>query len=163
MLLLLTKWLTRIGTFRPVAGLRNWWKRCALTSGTMGRHMLYVAGLGWLCAALLGYMYLQKRDDLAEGRELCNTQKAQAVAEAERITREVTAAAMQENLARMEQMVAQERMARQRADEARIIAEDRAATVRTIIREISSEDPQSCLNDSVPPAILDGMRNPDSH
>ncbi len=122
-----------------------------------------VSGLKGTLAGLAGTLiffglWIKGIQDLAEERERCNTDKMAAVAEAERLTREFERQALQARLTALEQMVEDERAARDLADQARIIAEGRTMEVRTVIREVSDADPSSCLSQPVPSVIIDSLR-----
>ncbi len=102
-----------------------------------------IAGLAG--TAIFFFLWINAIQDLATERERCNTDKLAAVAEAERVTREAEREALQARLAALEQMVEDEQKAREIADQARIIAENRTSEVRTVIREVSNADPSSCF------------------
>lgn len=117
---------------------------------------LYVTAGGYVAAALLFWLLLEAREDLGAEIAQCNADKIEAVAEAERITREAMQIAMDERVAQLEARLWDESNARRIAEEARVEAESRLPEVRTIIREVASED--ACIDTTVPDAVLDSLR-----
>ena len=117
---------------------------------------IYVTLGGYVAAAVLFWLLLETKEELGAEISHCNTQKALAVAEAERITREALQTAMDERIAQLEEILASERNARAIAEAAKEEAESRLPEVREVIREVASED--ACIDTTVPDAVLDSLR-----
>lgn len=117
---------------------------------------IWVTVGGYAAAATLLWLLLEAREDLGAEIAQCNADKALAVAEAERITREALQTAMDERIAQLEARLWDEANARRIAEEARVEAESRLPEVRTIIREVASEN--ACIDTAVPDAVLDSLR-----
>ena len=113
---------------------------------------------GWPLAALVFWLWLGARDDLAAEVERCNADKLESIANAEAITRSALENAHSEQLAELARQVAAAERARAIADRARVEAEERPIETRTIIREVASADPESCLNQPVPDSVIDSLR-----
>ena len=111
---------------------------------------------GYAAAAVLFWLWLGARDDLASQIKQCNTQKITAVAEAERITREALQDASQAREEALAQRLRQVEIARQRATEAAEQAMNRPVEVREVIQRVT--DPQSCLNQPVPDDVIVTLR-----
>ena len=110
---------------------------------------------GWAGTALFFFMYLGLRDDLASEVEQCNTDKITAVAEAERVTREMLNEVHQNALAELARQTDRAERAREIAEEAARIAESRPPRVVEVIRE--SDD--ACLDAVIPADITDSLRH----
>lgn len=111
---------------------------------------------GYASAAVLLWLLLETREELGAQIEQCNTEKITAIAEAERLTREVLDAAHAEQIAQLQSRLQAERNARVIAEEARVEAESRIPEVRTIIREVASEN--SCIDTIIPGAVIERLR-----
>ncbi len=117
----------------------------------------YIAGgISLLLNLVLGGLYLDKRDDLAQEIEACNTRAMTSIAEAESITRKAVEASLATQIADMASIAAAEMKARQIAEDAREIAESRPPKIRTIIKRIIDED--ACLATPVHPTLLECLR-----
>lgn len=107
--------------------------------------------------ALMTGLYLDKRDDYASAVESCNADKLAAVAEAERITRETVESAAARKLADLLLQAEAANRARDIAEEAQRKAEARPERVRTVIKEVASEN--NCLDTVIPAVVVDSLRN----
>lgn len=109
---------------------------------------------GYAAAFVLGWLWLDTRDELASTIERCNTDKIASVLEAEQITRKAIESVYSEEIERAERRVKAERNAYLAVAEALREAESRPVRVRTVIRE--SEE--SCLTQEVPKEVLGAVR-----
>ena len=112
---------------------------------------------GYAAALALLWLFIGAKSDIKAEIERCNTEKAQAVAEAHSLVRDAQIAAMERHMDDLEAMVAE-------ADEARLVAEaardealKRPERVRTVIREVASAD--ACIDTAVPAAVIDSLRD----
>lgn len=112
---------------------------------------------GWPLAAILGWMWLEAREDLAAEKERCNADKLSAIVEAEKITREAQERAFGQRIAQLERIADQREVARRIAEEARIEAENRPEKVRTVIERVRLQD--ACIDTSVHPDLLGCLRD----
>jgi hypothetical protein len=126
-----------------------------LTTLKSGRLWLTLGG--YLIAAVCVFGYLNLRDDLASQREACNTAVQASAAQAQKITREVSQAAFEARLAQKEAQIISERNAREIADRARLAAESRPERVKTVIREVASEN--SCMDMPIPEPVVERLRS----
>lgn len=117
---------------------------------------IWVAAAGYAVAGVLLWLLLEAKEDLGAEIAQCNADKIMAIAEAERLTREAMQVAMDERVAQLEARLWDESNARRIAEEARVEAESRLPTVRTIIREVASEN--ECIDTVVPDAVIDSLR-----
>jgi len=115
----------------------------------------------WVLLVVMTGLYLDKRDDLASSIEKCNTDKLASIAEAERITRDVTQRAADERVAAAEAMAAAESKAKDEATEIAHNASTEALKAGQRIRELELEasiddipDSNECLNVFVPSRVL---------
>jgi hypothetical protein len=116
------------------------------------------AGIGgYLLAAFFVWLWLNGRDDLASQREACNTAVQASAAQAQKVAREVSKAAFEARLAQKEAQITSERNAREIADRARLAAESRPARVKTVIREVASEN--SCMDMPIPEPVVERLRS----
>ena len=121
---------------------------------------------GWVLLVIMTGLYLGKRDDLAEAVEICNQQKLETVATAERLAREALSEAHQRELDERAALLQDETEARRLADMAREVAEDGAIaaqkTIRRLQREAETDEnatlAQLCLGADIDLAIIDGLR-----
>lgn len=121
---------------------------------------------GWPLAALIFWMWLGGREDLAAEVERCNSDKLLAIAQAEQVARQALQDAQdahQRELARLaveaqgavnESREGREAALRKAAAAQRIIDE----LTRTIENEHNAPIAQVCLRADVPVTILDGLR-----
>lgn len=122
--------------------------------------------LGWPLAAIMFSLWLGLREDLAEQAAVCNQQKLTAVAEAERLTREMIQDANSRRLLELENIVKREQDARALAEMAGNDAKTAAAaaqeTIRRLMQEVNNSETatieQVCLLTTVPADALDGLR-----
>ena len=114
------------------------------------------AGASTVALVVMTGLYLDKRDDFAAQVEQCNADKLEAVAEAERITREAQEAAIQTRLTELARQVNAADEARRVAEAARREAESRPPEVREVIRRVS--DANACLDTGMPDAVIDSLR-----
>lgn len=121
---------------------------------------------GYPLALALFWFWLEGRENLAAQVEICNNQKLQAVADAERTVREALAAATErERVAAMER-VRRAQAAAESATAARLEAEEQAsraqATIRRLMREVNENEnvtvEQACLAVDVPADIVSSLR-----
>jgi hypothetical protein len=117
---------------------------------------IWVAAAGYAVAGVLLWLLLEAKEDLGAEIAQCNTDKVIAIAEAERLTREAMQIVMDERVAQLEARIWDESNARRIAEEARVEAESRLPEVRTIIREVASEN--ACIDTTVPDVIVDSLR-----
>jgi hypothetical protein len=109
-------------------------------------------------SALLFWLWLGVRDDLAAEIERCNTDKEAAVAAAEEVTRIRLQEAFQERLRELEAQVRREARAREIAADAASQAESRAnramneaaVRIREIERNANASLPEKCAITVVP-------------
>lgn len=111
---------------------------------------------GYVLAATLFWLLLETREDLGEERAQCNADKLAAVAAAEEALRNAQIESYEQRIADLEQIAADETRAREIAVEAARAAESRPERVRTVVREVASEN--SCIDTAVPDAVLDSLR-----
>ena len=127
----------------------------------MGFNSIGLTAGGYVAAAVLFWLWLGARDDVAQAVELCNQQKLVAVAEAENLAREASEAAFQRRLADIEAQLALEQEARLRASQGRLEADSRAeaaiARLNAMIRDIEETENapigQICTTTDVPADI----------
>ena len=121
---------------------------------------------GYGVAALMFWFWIGLKEDLAQQVELCNQQKLESVAEAERLTRTALQASLDRRLSELEGIAEAESNARQMAEAERQVASEAAsdaqATIRRLIAEAETDETQTieqiCLLTDVPTAILDGLQ-----
>ena len=121
---------------------------------------------GYGVAALLFWLWLGLKEDLARQVAECNQDKLRSVAEAENIAREALQEAHSRRLAQIEALVRAERDARKLAEMARSDAENEALaaqeTIRAMMRDADNDETatieQACLNVNLPDAVVDGLR-----
>ncbi len=126
----------------------------------------YLPWVGWLLLAAMTSLYLGKRDDLAAQIESCNTDKVQAVADAEKAVREALVAAQERERVEAVERVRRAQAAAVRASEARLEAQQQAdraqATIRRLMREVGENETveieQACLAVDVPADIINDLR-----
>ena len=118
---------------------------------------LKIAAPGYVAAIILGWLWLEARENLASEIERCNTEKLSAVAEAERQAREATQSALSARIAQLEQSAEDAERAREIAIAAAREAESRPPEVREVIRRYIDTD--ACITTAIPDDILDGLRN----
>jgi len=111
---------------------------------------------GYAAAAVLLWLWLETRDDLAAEVERCNVDKIQSILDAEILLREADREAAEATAAELARQLTLEQKARQIADTAAREAESRPVRVRTVIREVASEN--LCLDTAVPAAVLNELR-----
>ena len=122
---------------------------------------------GYPIAVLMFTFWLGLKEDLAQQVELCNQQKLQSVAEAEKLTRETLQASLDRRLRELEAAALAESEARRIAEAARLRAEAGAQDAQDTIRRLTAEArgaenatiEQECLLTEVPTEILTGLRN----
>ena len=121
---------------------------------------------GYGVAALMFWLWLGLKEDLARQVELCNQDKLRSVAEAENIAREALQEAHSRRLAQIEALVRAERDARKLAEMARADAlagaESAQNTIRRLMREAENNETATiesvCLNADIPADALSGLR-----
>ena len=120
---------------------------------------------GWPLALLVGWLWIDAKEDLATEIERCNTDKLAAVAAAEKVTRETLQAAHDRKVAELVRQAETANRAREIADEERDRATSgttqRDETITRLMLEASIDDiPDSkeCLNVFALNSSLDGMR-----
>lgn len=121
---------------------------------------------GWPIALMFFFFWLGLKEDLAQQVELCNQQKLETVATAERLAREALSEAHQRELDERAALLQDETEARRLADMAREVAEDGAIaaqeTIRRLMREAQTDETatiaQVCLGTDIDTAILGGLR-----
>ncbi len=116
-----------------------------------------LAAPGYAAAIVLGWLWLEAREDLASEIERCNADKLSAIVEAEAAARAAVERAFGERIAQLERNATLAEQAREVAEAARIEAENRPPEVREVIRRFIDTD--ACLTTSIPSDILDGLRN----
>ena len=122
--------------------------------------------LGYPLAALMFFFWLGLKEDLAQQVELCNQQKLQSVAEAERLTRETLQASLDRRLRELEAAALAESEARRIAEAARLRAEAGAQDAQDTIRRLTAEArgaenatiEQECLLTAVPVDLVSILR-----
>jgi hypothetical protein len=112
---------------------------------------------GYFLAAFFVFLWLNGRDNLASQREACNTAVQASAAQAQKVAREVSKAAFEARLAQKEAQITSERNAREIADRARLAAESRPERVKTVIREVASEN--SCMDMPIPEPVVERLRS----
>ena len=121
---------------------------------------------GWPLAALMFFFWVGLKEDLAQQVEICNVQKLETIAAAERMSREALLNAREREQIERDSIIQAEREARLQANLARETAELKADEAQAIIRRLieeagNNEDAtvaQVCLNTDVPDSILDSIR-----
>jgi hypothetical protein len=111
---------------------------------------------GWGLAALLFWLWLGVREDLAAEIERCNSDKLASIAAAEQITREAVSEAAERRLSQLRHQLTLEQNAREVAEETARLAESRPVEVREIIRRVADEN--LCLDTAVPDELVDALR-----
>ena len=111
---------------------------------------------GWPLAAIVFWLWLGVRDDLAAEVERCNTDKLTSVLAAERISSQAQREAAKERIIQLTQQVALEKKAAQIANDAAIAAESRPVEVREVIKRVS--DANLCLKTDIPADLVDALR-----
>ena len=114
---------------------------------------------GYPLALALFWFWLEGRENLAKEIERCNTDKAIAAAEASESARKALQASLDRRIKQLEIEAQNEREARQLAEMARAEAEAKPPITRTIVREIDANDETSCLNATVPAAVINSLRD----
>lgn len=117
---------------------------------------LVVAIGGWAASLILLWGMLGAYEKLGEERERCNSDKLQAVADAEAALRGAQIAVYERQLAEARSRADREAKARQIVTEALEAERNKPAEVREIIREVASEN--SCIDTAVPDAVLERLR-----
>lgn len=112
---------------------------------------------GYVASAIFLGLYVGAKSDIKAEIERCNTEKLAAVQEATEALRDAQVASYEARIAELEQIALDESRARRIAQEAAEAAAGRPERVRTVIREVSSEN--SCLGQPVPAAVLDSLRD----
>lgn len=112
---------------------------------------------GYVASAIFLGLYVGAKSDIKAEIERCNTEKLAAVQEATEALRDAQVASYEARIAELEQIALDEARARRIAQEAAEAAAGRPERVRTVIREVSSEN--SCLGQPVPAAVLDSLRD----
>lgn len=121
--------------------------------------------LGWPIAALLFTFWLGLKEDLAQQVELCNQDKLQTIAVAERQAREALQGSYERRLTELEGIAMRESEARRSAEiaaeQASVGAAEAQATIRRLMRETGNESSleEACLVVDVPALALDGLRS----
>lgn len=118
-------------------------------------------------AALLFWLWLEAREDLAAQVVQCNAEKLQAVVEAERIARDALTDAIQAEREQAEAMILRERAALQAATEAADNAMAEAEAIedqlRRLLADVAEDDnanpSETCLLVDVEPAALRGLQS----
>ena len=126
----------------------------------------YLPWIGWGLLMVMTSLYLGKRDELAESIELCNSQKLESIAQAEKIAREALQEAHSRRLSELEGLVLAESRARRIAEQARLAAESGATDAQNTIRRLTLEArnaetrtiEQECLLVEVPSELLQDLR-----
>jgi len=117
---------------------------------------IWVTVGGYAAASVLLFLLLEAREDLGAEIAQCNADKALAIAETERITRDAMQESFDRQIEQLEARLWDESNARRIAEEARARAESRLPEVREIIREVASEN--SCIDTVIPDAVVDSLR-----
>lgn len=116
---------------------------------------IWVTAAGYVATAVVGWLWLEARDDIIEAVEGCNTRITAAALESERLVRETLTRAAQEREAQLQADIdAAERaaaIARQAASE----AASRPVEVREVIREVASAN--ACIDTAVPALLVDSV------
>lgn len=120
----------------------------------------------YVILGIMTFLYLGKRDDLAEAVEACNSSKLQAIAKAESVLRTTLQEAHRREIAQREALLRDANEARRIAEMVRSDAENEALaaqeTIRALMRAANEDEnapiSQLCLNQPVDPSILDGLR-----
>jgi len=123
--------------------------------------------LGWPLAAAMFFLWLGLKEDLAQQIEICNQEKLESIAQAERLTREAVQMSLDRRLRELEAIALAESNARQAAETARAEAEAGATnaqnTIRRLMREAENDETATiesvCLNVDIPASALSGLRN----
>lgn len=125
----------------------------------------FMTVFGWSAAILTSYAYMEKRDEVIEEREACNSRAVMAVAEAERITRKVSEANAAILLEELASKYERERAARELAEnisqEAEQKSEDQLEVIEQLMAEASIDeipDSKECLNVFVPEPAVSRLR-----
>ena len=121
---------------------------------------------GYAVAAVMFSLWLGLTKDLAQQVEICNVQKLETIAAAERMSREALLNAREREERERGLIIQAEREARLQANLARESAElsaaEAQATIRRLIEEASNNEDatvgQVCLNTGVPDSVLDSIR-----
>lgn len=114
---------------------------------------------GWGAAIILGWLWLETRDNLATEIERCNTSKVSAIAEASQMAREAEREAAQDEIVRLEAIAASQSKAREIVAQALRESEARGPVVREVVRNVPrSELAAQCLDLPVPAAVFDSVR-----
>lgn len=116
-----------------------------------------VAGGGYVLAAMMFWLLIDAKQDLAAEIESCNTRAETAAREATEAATEARIAAYERQLDEAEELRQHEVRARQIAVKAATEAQNRPERVRTVIREVASEN--ACIDTAVPAAVLDSLRD----
>lgn len=116
-----------------------------------------VAAPGYVAAVVLGWLWLEARDDLAAEIADCNASKLTAIAEAETIAREAERRAFSERIAQLERNAIAAENARQIAEDAAREAESRPPVVREVIQRFIDTD--ACIDTPIPDDIVRSLRN----
>lgn len=124
----------------------------------LSRYGLVVAGYG--LAALFGWLYVGAKGDLAAEREACNTRIVESARRAAEAVSVAKAENYEKQIAELQEIADREAAARTRAEAVAEEARKRPERVRTVIREVASEN--ECIDTVVPDAVLDGLRRQDS-
>lgn len=107
--------------------------------------------------AVLFWLWIDTEKELAAEIERCNTDKLQSALEQERIARNALVNANAERVRQLEEQASRAIQARNIAEAARIEAEARPERVRTVIREVASED--GCVDSRVPERLAQCLRD----
>ena len=120
----------------------------------------YIAAASSIGLVVMTGLYLDKRDDLAQAIESCNSDKYQTALESSEIARKALQEAAERRFAELEAIALASDAARRIAEEARLEAESRPEKVRTVIREVAGEN--KCLDIAVPVRLLQCVRSAES-
>lgn len=106
--------------------------------------------------ALLFWLWLNARDDVASALEACNTRTAAAIAEAEKVTRETEREAAERQILELRALIESAENAREIAIQAAREAESRPVRVQEVVRRVADEN--LCIDLPLPAAVLDSLR-----
>ena len=110
---------------------------------------------GYVAAGIFCALWLGARDNLAAEVEACNTRAEKAAREAIEATKEAQISAYERQIRQIELLAQNEREARILAEKAAQEAQSRPERVRTVVREVASEN--VCIDTVVPDAVLDSL------
>ena len=117
-----------------------------------------IGAVGYAAAAVLGWMYIDKVDELARAEERCNTEKVEALLQADRVARKAGERAAAAHLAELDKMAEELATTRKKLTESQLVAQESQLRATQVIREAALNAPDSCLNVAIDPAVVDGLR-----